>query len=62
MLDISTTQVRAAVLGFLQSQYEKKAEAGSKKLAKVGEVGDEAEIVLPQMTLSALKTEYGLDT
>ena len=62
MPDISTAQVRAAILGFLQSQYEKKAEADLKKLAKAEEAGDEAEIASLQTTLSALKAKYGLDT
>lgn len=61
MPDISTAQVRAAILGFLQSQYEKKAEADLKKLAKAEEAGDEAEIASLQTALSALKAKYGLD-
>ena len=44
MPDISTAQVRAAILGFLQSQYEKKAEANLKKLAKAKEARDKAKI------------------
>ena len=61
MPDISPAQVRAAILGFLQSQYEKKAEADLKKLAKAEEAGDEAEIASLQTALSALKAKYGLD-
>ena len=58
---ISTAQVRAAILGFLQSQYEKKAEADLKKLAKAEEAGDKAKIASLQTALSALKAKYGLD-
>ena len=58
---ISTAQVRAAILGFLQIQYEKKAEADLKKLAKAEEAGDKAKIASLQTSLSALKSKYGLD-
>lgn len=61
MPDISTAQVRAAILGFLQGQYEKKAEADLKKLAKAEEAGDKAKIASLQTALSALKANAWLE-
>lgn len=61
MPDISTEKIRAAIRLFLDGQYDKKAEADLKKLAKAQQDGDEEAVASLQTALSDLRNKYDFD-